>query len=149
VSRPAAARRAAAAALALALGAAAPPPGAAQAPAPVRASAAAWRTVTPLELRALLADRRGVVLVNVHVPFEGDIPGTDLHVPYDRVATSRELPQDRAAPIVLYCRSGSMSTEAARTLVGLGYTNVTELRGGFNAWIAAGLPFSRQKAGGR
>jgi rhodanese-related sulfurtransferase len=33
-----------------------------------------------------------------------------------------------------------MSVRAAATLVGLGYTQVYTLEGGFNAWAAAGLP---------
>ena len=89
------------------------------------------------ELAALL-EAEDVTLVNVHVPYEGEIPETDLFIPYDEIeAHLAELP-DRGAPIVLYCRSGSMSASAARVLAGAGYENVMEVDGGFNAWRAAG-----------
>jgi rhodanese-related sulfurtransferase len=38
-----------------------------------------------------------------------------------------------------------MSTTAARELVALGYTNVYNLVGGFNAWAEAGLPLITQQ----
>ena len=40
---------------------------------------------------------------------------------------------------MLYCRSGNMSAEAAEMLVGLGYTDVWDLRGGMIAWERAGF----------
>jgi rhodanese-related sulfurtransferase len=87
---------------------------------------------------ASLMDDKDFTMVNVHIPYEGEIPQTDLFIPFDEMqAHLDELPA-RDATIVLYCRSGSMSTAAARVLADEGYTNVMELDGGFNAWRSAG-----------
>ncbi len=83
------------------------------------------------------------ILVNVHIPYEGQIPGTDLFIPFNEVDSYVDKLPDKNAKIVVYCRSGSMSTIAAKRLVDLGYTNVMELDGGFNAWRAAGYRFEQ------
>ena len=101
-----------------------------------------YMDVSVSELQSMLADKN-FVFVNVHIPFEGDLPETDLSIPFDEIAQNlAQLPAEKDAQIVLYCRSGNMSSEAARTLVALGYTNVWNLAGGFNAWKAAGLPMA-------
>jgi rhodanese-related sulfurtransferase len=57
----------------------------------------------------------------VHVPDEGSIAGTDVAIPFDEVRVrSAELPQDRDAPVAVYCKSGRMSAEAVATLRQLG-----------------------------
>ena len=94
-------------------------------------------TLAPDAFAAAMGDGDPFV-VNVHVPYEGEIAGTDDHIAHDRIADSSELPADRSARILLYCRSGSMSSDAAAALVQRGYTNVVELRGGMDAWAASG-----------
>ncbi len=99
-----------------------------------------FSSIGPEELSTMLANK-DFVMVNVHVPFEGDIPDTDLSIPYNQISQNLDrLPPDKNAKIVVYCRSGSMSNIAAKELASLGYTNIINLDGGFNAWSAAGFP---------
>ena len=107
----------------------------------VSVSGSSFTRVSPTELRGVM-QREDVVLVNTHVPFEGNIPGTDLSIPYDEIGRNLDRLPGEDARVVLYCRSGNMSTEAAKTLVGLGYTEVWELRGGMIAWEKAGFRLS-------
>lgn len=96
--------------------------------------------LSPGELSGALATK-DFALINVHVPYEGEIAGTDAFIPYDRIGEdTARLPTDRTAAIVLYCRTGRMSAEAATTLIQLGYRNVRHLSGGLEAWQAGGYP---------
>ena len=97
--------------------------------------------VTVTELQGLLSADGKPLLVNTHIPFQGDIAGTDISIAFNEIADHLDqLPEDKNAPVVLYCRSGPMSVRAATTLAGLGYTRIYSLEGGFNAWASAGLP---------
>ena len=96
-----------------------------------------YTKLTAQQLNDALAAKR-FTLVNVHVPYAGELPQTDLFIAYDQMAQQANRLPDKSAPIVLYCRSGHMSTIAAKALVKLGYTNVLELDGGMGAWESAG-----------
>jgi rhodanese-related sulfurtransferase len=50
------------------------------------------------------------------------------------------LPEDRATPVVTICKVGERSLLAMLLLKSLGYRAVTSVRGGTEAWSAAGLP---------
>jgi phage shock protein E len=97
-----------------------------------------WTNVSPDRLAQML-DHKDFTLVNVKTPYSGEIAGTDLYIPYDQLtARASQLPADMGAKILVYCRSGVQSAQAAQTLLDLGYTNVWNLDGGMNAWEASG-----------
>jgi phage shock protein E len=107
---------------------------------------AGWTKIDAATLNERL-QTEDVYLVNVHVPYEGEIPGTDAFIPYDQItAHLSELPSDTGT-LVIYCRSGNMSEEAAQAMVDAGVTGFAELDGGFYAWQAAGLPFEAHGPG--
>lgn len=77
-------------------------------------------------------------LLDVHIPEQTHIPGTDAFIPYNEIEKqSEELPSDKATPLLVYCRSGSMSRQASQILSQLGYTNIYDLAGGINSYKKA------------
>ena len=111
----------------------------------VTAVGGSYQNITSDELNAMLKNK-DFVFVNVHIPFAGNIANTDLSIPYDQIGTSEnfsQLPDDKNAKIVLYCRSGRMSEIAAEELVSLGYTNIWNLTGGMVEWEQAGFEIEK------
>jgi rhodanese-related sulfurtransferase len=105
----------------------------------ITVSGGSFTRVSPTELRTMMREE-DLALVNTHVPFEGNIPGTDLSIPYDEIGRNLDRLPGKDARIVVYCRSGSMSAQAAQTLVTRGYGDVWDLGGGMIAWKEAGFP---------
>jgi len=96
---------------------------------------AGTKELTYEELTALIASKtEKAILIDVRAPEEfksGAIP-TAINIPYDTI--EKNLPtQDRAAKIVVYCRSGNRSSIAKATLEKLGFTNVINF-GAVSKW---------------
>jgi rhodanese-related sulfurtransferase len=103
------------------------------------AGAGSYTDVDAAGLAAML-DNKDFPLINVHIPYEGEIGETDAFIPYDEIKQHLDQLPAKDARIVLYCRSDRMSNEAAQELVKLGYTDVWNLDGGMIAWEQAGYP---------
>jgi rhodanese-related sulfurtransferase len=104
----------------------------------IKVEGGSYTDINVAELQDLMKNK-DFTLVNVHIPFEGNLPNTDLSIPYDTIGQNLDkLPGDKNAKIVLYCRSDRMSNIAATELVKLGYTNIWNLDGGMGAWEQAG-----------
>ncbi len=102
----------------------------------------AFVSLSPEEFYRLI-QKEDVFVVDVHVPEQEHIPGTDVWIPYNRIEEFADvLPEDKNAKILVYCRSGHMSKIAASKLAQMGYSNIYDLDGGINAWKRAGLPMS-------
>jgi glyoxylase-like metal-dependent hydrolase (beta-lactamase superfamily II) len=95
--------------------------------------------LTPASLDAVLGDdTAGVLLVDVRNPAEveaGDIPGAQ-HLPLPQLR--RRLAEVRRdGRVVLYCASGWRSAVAASYLRSQGYSDVSDVIGGYDGWAAA------------
>lgn len=97
--------------------------------------------VTPAEARRRTADG-AAVLLDVRETSEwnaGRAPDA-VHLPLSRLAAGQTLPASASGrPVVVICRSGHRSRQAARILAGRG-TDAVDVTGGLTAWAAEGLP---------
>lgn len=102
-----------------------------------------YTVVSVQELQELLDDK-DFTLINVHTPWQGDIPQTDQHLAYDQIEQSlAQLPAEKSTKIVVYCLTSGMAKIAVNSLLGIGYTNVWMLEGGTSAWEEAGLAIQK------
>ncbi len=92
---------------------------------------------------ARAAQQRGAVLLDVREADEwaqGHVPGA-VFIPrgFLEQRVEAEVP-GKQGEVFVYCAGGTRSAFAARTLLDLGYSNVTSIAGGFGKWKEAGFP---------
>ena len=98
-----------------------------------------YRRISMEEARRLIEGDEKYTLLDVRTPGEyrsGHIPGA-INVPNEEIGEKepKALP-DREQPILVYCRSGNRSRQAAGKLAKLGYSNVLDM-GGILYWPGA------------
>lgn len=97
--------------------------------------APAYRQVTPAEAIRLMESEVDFIVLDVRTQAEydqGHIPGA-ICVPNETIGTE-DIPQlpDKMQLILVYCRSGNRSKQAAQKLADQGYTNIVEFGGILN-----------------
>ena len=92
-----------------------------------------------------LINRERAVLIDISEPAEyaaGHAAGA-RSVPLASLESSRDLPKNKALPLVVVCPNGARAPRAVAVLKKLGFENARALAGGLSAWRAANLPVEK------
>ena len=95
-----------------------------------------YEQITPVEAKALMDSEEGYIILDVRTPeefAERHIEGAVLIPDYEIGEKAESILTDKEQLILVYCRSGRRSKNAANELATLGYTNIKEF-GGINDW---------------
>jgi rhodanese-related sulfurtransferase len=105
------------------------------------------KLVSPTEAVRLMDDDNTVV-IDVREPHEfseGHISNA-LHIPLGKLEERvYELESHKQHPIIVTCQSGTRSSAACKKLVGLGFNEVFEIKGGMLAWGDDKLPITKKR----
>jgi rhodanese-related sulfurtransferase len=89
------------------------------------------KQISPKELD----QKKGVMILDVRTDKEyeqGHIPGA-IHIPFSDIGEKiKKLKKDKE--LVVFCQNGSRSIWAIKRLMGMGYKNLYNLKGGYHAW---------------
>jgi len=101
--------------------------------------------VAPAQLQTRLDSGEQIVLIDVREPDEfarGKIPGA-YTIPRGVLEMQVDGRLPRESTVVLYCGGGGRSALAAKSLADMGFENVENLQGGWQAWTNSGLPIEQ------
>ncbi len=95
-----------------------------------------------------LINREKGVLIDVSEPAEyasGHAVGA-RNIPFGSLEGAKELPSNKALPLLMICPTGARAGRAAGLLRKAGYEKAMAVTGGLNAWREAGLPVDKKPA---
>jgi sulfur dioxygenase len=107
------------------------------------------RQRAPQEVQVDLGSSSAPLILDVREPEEfdgelGHIPGAVLIPLQDLPVRAAEIEVHKERPVVVVCRAGVRSTTAAAILTGLGFEQVSNLKGGMLDWSDQGLAVERR-----
>jgi len=107
-----------------------------------------YKALRPAELTGLMNRENALVIdLSASSDFEkGHIAGSKSVQPSQFDPESKLLANARELPVVVVCRNGQGSGDAAKRLKKAGFKNVYWLDGGIGAWQAADLPLVKGRA---
>lgn len=113
------------------------------------AQAQSSRTVSNIDVvQSRTMQQQGALLLDVREPDEfadGHAPGSKL-IPLGQLQSRvNEIGDFKRNPVVIICRSGRRSLQAASILGQLGFTAIYNVQGGMIAWEKAALPINRPR----
>ncbi len=101
-----------------------------------------FRSVGPHEFKKLIESKNSK-LIDVRTKEEylqGHISGASQVDYYNSSEFNKFLnSQNKDEAYIIYCRSGNRTAQTIEKMRELGFKNVTELKGGYNAWKSAGF----------
>jgi rhodanese-related sulfurtransferase len=98
---------------------------------------AEYKKITPEEALEMMDVGENVIILDVRTQEEYDtgyIEGAILSPDYEIAEKIEELVPDKDTAILIYCRSGRRSENAAKELLEMGYTNVYDFGGIETDW---------------
>ncbi len=105
------------------------------------------REISVQELREGQSDP-ALTIIDVREPEEhenGVIEGSELCPRGYLELRVENIQPERDKPIAILCQGGTRSALAAHSIMNLGYTDVTSVRGGMGAWSRAGYPIEQRR----
>ena len=95
-----------------------------------------YKTISSTEAQQMIEDNKDALILDVRTAAEyesGHIPNAVNLSNEDIQAGKVDSLKDKSQLIMVYCRSGNRSRQAAQKLAELGYTNVVDF-GGIQSW---------------
>ena len=99
-------------------------------------TSSSYKTISSTEAQQMIEDNKDALILDVRTAAEyesGHIPNAVNLCNEDIQAGKVDSLKDKSQLIMVYCRSGNRSRQAAQKLAELGYTNVVDF-GGIQSW---------------